>query len=93
MTMNISLTPQQEDRIRRRVESGEYASASEVVRSALRLLDRQEQLQEIQLEELRREVQIGLDQAKRGETALFDDAAVEDIKRRGRERMAVRKNS
>lgn len=89
--MNISLTPQQEERIRRRVESGEYASASEVVRSALRLLDRQEQLQEIQLEELRREVQLGLDQAKRGETAPFDDDAVEDIKRRGRERMAARK--
>jgi antitoxin ParD1/3/4 len=80
MTMNISLTPQQEEKIRRRVESGEYASASEVVRSALRLLDRQEQLQEIQIEELRREVQIGLDQAKRGQTRVFDDAEVERLK-------------
>ena len=91
MTMNISLTPQQEKKIRKRVETGEYASVSEVVRTALRLLDRQEQMQTLQLEELRKEVMIGLNQAKRGETSVFDKAAVEDIKKRGRERMKARK--
>jgi antitoxin ParD1/3/4 len=33
--MNVSLTPQLEELIRRKVESGMYGSASEVVREAL----------------------------------------------------------
>lgn len=36
--MNISLTPELEQYIRRKVESGLYSNASEVVREALRLL-------------------------------------------------------
>ena len=37
MGMNISLTPQLEEMIRQKVDSGLYNSASEVVRDALRL--------------------------------------------------------
>ncbi len=37
--MNVSLTPELEEWIRKQVESGRYASASEVVREALRLMD------------------------------------------------------
>lgn len=40
--MNVSLTPQLEAMIRRKVESGMYNNASEVVREALRLLDAHE---------------------------------------------------
>lgn len=36
--MNVSLTPELEQYIRRKVESGLYSNASEVVRDALRLL-------------------------------------------------------
>ena len=36
--MNVSLTPELEQYIRRKVESGLYSNASEVVREALRLL-------------------------------------------------------
>jgi putative addiction module CopG family antidote len=36
--MNVSLTPELEQYIRRKVESGLYGNASEVVREALRLL-------------------------------------------------------
>ena len=36
--MNVSLTPQLEDFVRRKVEPGLYGSASGVVREALRLL-------------------------------------------------------
>jgi len=39
-TMNISLTPELHQAVWRRVSSGAYTSASEVVREALRLLDR-----------------------------------------------------
>ena len=40
--------------------SGCYTSASEVVREALRLMERQDQLKELQLEQLRQEIQNGL---------------------------------
>ena len=41
--MNVSLTPQLEQMIRDKVDSGLYSSASEVVREALRLLNENEQ--------------------------------------------------
>jgi antitoxin ParD1/3/4 len=37
--MNVSLTPQLEELVRRQVASGRYGNASEVVREALRLLE------------------------------------------------------
>jgi len=66
-TMNISLTPQLEALVRKKVTSGLYNSASEVVREALRLLEEQDRIREMRLQELRTEVQKGLDQLDRGE--------------------------
>ncbi len=40
---NVSLTDEQNDLVERLVKSGRYASASEVVRDGLRLLQREEQ--------------------------------------------------
>jgi putative addiction module CopG family antidote len=40
-TINVSLTPQQLRQVRERVESGDYGSASEVIRESLRMLFRQ----------------------------------------------------
>ncbi len=54
--MNVSLTPELEQYIRTKVDSGRYLSASEVVREALRLLEQKEK----RLEELRVEIQKGL---------------------------------
>jgi putative addiction module CopG family antidote len=59
--MNVSLTPEFEKMVNKRVKSGMYNSASEVVREALRLLDEQDRLRAIKLEALRREVQEGFD--------------------------------
>ena len=58
--MNVSLTPELEQYIRAKVDSGRYLSASEVVREALRLLEQKEK----RLEELRVEVQKGLDSGR-----------------------------
>ncbi len=37
--MNVSLTPELEELVRHKVQSGRYLSASEVMREALRLLE------------------------------------------------------
>ena len=81
--MNISLTPHFESLIQTKVESGIYNSASEVVREALRLMEERDQLRELRLEELRREIQKGIDS---GESTPLD---MDEIKARGRERLAT----
>jgi antitoxin ParD1/3/4 len=41
--MNVSLTPELEKFVQQKVESGRYTSASEVVREALRLLEKRDE--------------------------------------------------
>lgn len=61
MGMNVNLTPQLEELVRAKVDSGMYTSASEVVREALRLMDEQDQLRRARVEELRHEIRKGLE--------------------------------
>ena len=81
--MNISLTPHFEELVKGKVESGLYNSASEVMREALRLLEERDQLRELRREELRREIQKGIDS---GESTPLD---IEEVKARGRKRLAA----
>jgi len=67
MTMNVSLTPELEDFVNDKVKSGLYNSASEVVRESLRLLRRQDELEQLQLDELKREIQTSIKQMDAGE--------------------------
>ena len=60
--MNVSLTPVLEKLIQKKVKSGAYNNASEVVREALRLLEEQDKIKELKLQKLKAELQIGLDQ-------------------------------
>lgn len=73
-TMNVSLTPALERFVSKRVKSGRYQSASEVVREALRLMERQEAERNSALKEVREKVAAGLRQASRGETVDADEA-------------------
>ena len=61
--MNVSLTHELELLVKTKVHSGLYNSASEVVREALRLLRERDELRELRLSELRKEIKIGTDQA------------------------------
>jgi antitoxin ParD1/3/4 len=61
MGMNVNLTPELEALVRRKVASGMYTSASEVVREALRLMEEQDQLRALRLEQLRQDVRKGLE--------------------------------
>ncbi|MHC1727889.1 MAG: type II toxin-antitoxin system ParD family antitoxin [Syntrophobacteraceae bacterium] len=70
--------------IRKKVASGLYNSASEVVREALRLMEEQDRLRTFKFEQLRRDIQDGLNS---GEPTPWDP---EEIKREGRKRKAAR---
>ena len=65
--MNVSLTPELERLIAAKVASGRYQSASEVFREGLRLLEEQDRLREIRVEELRKQIAIGLEAARSGD--------------------------
>ena len=67
--MNISLTHDLEQFVTAKVKSGHYTSPSEVIRDGLRLLVEHDQLREIRLEELRKDIQKGIDS---GEATPFD---------------------
>ena len=84
--MNVSLTQELEAMVQEKVRSGMYHSASEVVRAGLRLLKDHEQLHEIRLAELRREIAIGIEQADDGRTAPMEMPA---IKAKARSRRGI----
>ena len=86
--MNVSLTPELEHLVQRKVETGRYLSASEVVREALRLLEERDQDRESSLALLRKQVAVGIEQADRGDVALLD---MEAIKKKARRQASRRK--
>lgn len=65
--MNVSLTPELRDLVSTKVDSGRYASASEVVREGLRLLEQRDTLLEQDLERVREKIRAGLDSLDRHE--------------------------
>jgi antitoxin ParD1/3/4 len=65
-TMNVSLPAEFVEFVEGEVASGEYGTASEVVREALRALRREKAAREEKLEVLRREIAIGVEQAREG---------------------------
>jgi len=65
--MTVSLTPELEEFVASRIASGKFVSASEVVREGLRLLEEREARREAELARLRRDVEVGLAQARAGE--------------------------
>lgn len=72
--MNVSLTPELEALVNEKVLSGDYNSASEVVREALRLLKEADELRRIRREEVRREVMKGVDEIRKGKGVVFQSA-------------------
>ena len=65
--MNVSLTPELEQFVSAKVESGRYNSASEVVREALRLLEEHDAARAAQLAEFNGELGRRLASLDRGE--------------------------
>ncbi len=67
MTVNVSLTPELGAFLESRVKSGRYQTSSEVVREALRLLERLETQREEDLRRLKTKLRRGAAQAERGD--------------------------
>ena len=84
MTMNINLTPHLEEIVRNKVTSGLYASASEVIREALRLMEEHDRARAIKLEQLRQDIRDGLGS---GEPTPWNP---NKIKQEGRKRRAAK---
>lgn len=93
--MEITLSPESEAIVNEKVESGAYTSASEVVREALRILNDRDMAREARLEDVRRKVAEGLEQADRGETIGFESGAafMDYIKAEGRKILTTRQGS
>lgn len=68
--MNVSLTPEFEQLIRRKLDSGLYKNASEVVREGLRLLAQEDEWRA----DVRRKIADGMAQARAGELVDGDEA-------------------
>jgi antitoxin ParD1/3/4 len=83
--MNVSLTKELEELVNRKVGTGRYLSASEVVREALRLLEERDRLQEIRVEEMRRAIRAGNEQLARGER-VPGEAVFGEIREKSRQR-------
>jgi len=82
--MNVSLTPELENHVQQKVQSGLYTSASEVVREALRLLHDRDTLQQQRLAELKREIVLGLEGLKHGRTVPGEQVFAE-LRQRSKE--------
>lgn len=83
--MNVSVGKEFEEYVRNKVDSGDYASASEVVREGLRMLKEKDILLEARLQALKDEIQIGIDELERGE-GVDGPTAMAEIRQRLLER-------
>ena len=72
-SLNVSLTKQLLELVDRKVSDGFYQSASEVVREGLRLLQDRDQIREFHREEIRKKIQVGIDQIDQGQWLTLEE--------------------
>lgn len=85
--MTVTLPAELEELVKARVESGQYNSSGEVIREGVRLLEEKDMLRQIKLDQLRKDLAIGIEAADRGELAPLD---VDAIIAEGHQRLAER---
>jgi antitoxin ParD1/3/4 len=87
--MEITLAPELEGYVEELLASGRYHTKDDVMAEALHALRERREMSEAELAELRREVQLGIDDIERGDYDEFDETNIhelaEGVKRRGRE--------
>ncbi|MDR3773816.1 MAG: type II toxin-antitoxin system ParD family antitoxin [Terracidiphilus sp.] len=82
-TRNINLTPEMDQYVASRIESGQYANASEVLRAGLRVLERSELEDQVKLEALRAAVLAG------EESGVAEGDVIGEVRERIRRRALV----
>jgi antitoxin ParD1/3/4 len=87
MNVTISLTPELNDYVKTKVQSGRYGSTSEVMREALRLLEQQDELRERENAYFRQLIDDGLASGNAGPLDLSR------IKAEGRRQLAAAKGA
>jgi antitoxin ParD1/3/4 len=80
--MSISVPADLEETIREKVESGQYDDPSDVIRAAMRLLEKRDQ----RLQELRTSIEEGIAAIERGEGIELTAEVWEEIEREAHER-------
>jgi antitoxin ParD1/3/4 len=74
--MNVSLTPELEELVHQKGQTGRYTSASEVVREALRLMEERDRLDAWRKDEIRAQIAAGIASLRAGKSvegeAVFD---------------------
>lgn len=81
MSLNVSLPPELESRVRKHVESGLYGSASEVIREALRLFEAYQSVRAANLAALKEDIAQGMADVSAGRVKPLD---LGSVKQRGR---------
>jgi len=88
MSLNVSLPPELENRVRAHVASGMFGSASEVIREALRLFESYQSVQVAALAALKADVEQGQADKRAGRVTPLN---IDALKAEGRNRLS--KNS
>jgi antitoxin ParD1/3/4 len=73
---DIRLSPEMQKFVDEKVRSGQFASASDVVNDALFVLQAQDELSPEDVDELRAEIAVGVEQADRGELVEFSAESI-----------------
>lgn len=76
-TRNISLTREQDDFVDEIVKAGEYQNASEAVRDAIRALQQRRKQDELKLELLRAQIELGVSALGRGDATDIDEGEID----------------
>ena len=84
-TVTITLQDKAQSFLEEAVNSGRYITQSEVVAEALAELEVREEIRKRRFADLKAKIQVGIDQADRGDFVEFN---AEDIKAAGRKRLA-----
>jgi putative addiction module CopG family antidote len=80
--MNITLTPESEQYLRDQIAAGKFPSADAAVSEALRRMREYD----AKMDELRRDIAVGIEQADQGLATDFTEATLERVKSKARQR-------
>lgn len=71
--MNVSLTPELENLVHRKVGTGRYNNASEVIREALRLMEQRDEMQALRKASMREQIAAGVASLRAGKGTDGED--------------------